>query len=150
MKKIKHTFQYRRRKITVIINYLPNGYRQVFINGERARLIYGRGVRPKVFRPDLGVVIKFNAKWYVHSDLNVYTRISKHDKRYFPKLIKETEDFSAHEYVDSYRCRDERKGTAYERCLALSYKYGFSDFHYKQYSRRKSNGLPVYFDYGLE
>lgn len=122
--------------------------RSYYINDIKSKLVYSRGMRPKVFLPEYGIVIKFNHYLdYPHDDQYFYKLISRYDKRFFPKLIKQTEEYSIHELVPHKRirrCDDD----LYYQAEELKNKYGFEDFAELQIGKRLDNGKLVYFDYG--
>ena len=130
---------------------LESRKRKYLINGEQVKTKSGGklGCRPKVFLPELGIVIKFNARWkrHAHNDEEFYNKLSENDKQYFPKLICQTKDYTIHEYVPHVKA----KVNSEEDWLAehLAHKYGIGDYHIWQIGKRLDNGELVFFDYGF-
>lgn len=122
--------------------------RSYYINDVKVKPNYRTGVRPKVFLPEYGIVIKFNHhNDYAHDDQSVYKSFSRHDKQYFPKLIKATDEYTIHEYVPAKKVRYD--STIYDKADDLRFKYRLRDFCNSQIGQRLDNGKLVYFDYGF-
>ena len=122
--------------------------RSYYINDVKVKPNYRTGVRPKVFLPEYGIVIKFNHFCdYEHDDKAFYKNFSRHDRQYFPKLIKATDEYTIHEYVPARKVHYESK--IYDKADDLRYKYGLRDFCAAQIGQRLDNGKLVYFDYGF-
>ena len=128
--------------------------RQYFIDGVKIKPLYNRGVRPKILLKELGLVIKFNHHDYWHDDKRYYSKFSKADRKFFPKLYKTTSEYSIHEYVDFIplgKVADALKRFNMDLYLNLAHKYemALDDIDSRQAGLRKSDFSLVIFDYGL-
>lgn len=119
------------------------------VNGEKKRPTYNSGIRPKLIMPELGIIIKFQHRFYKHYDHRVYKKISRYDRRFFPKVLADTDDYSVHEFVPHYKIKAWEHQAYIDAAYKLKSKYDFHDFGYRQFGVRKDSGKLVYFDYGL-
>ena len=126
--------------------------RSYYIDGVKTKAKYGSGVRPKIFLPEYGVVVKFNhhSGCYPHDDAYVYNKIKPEDKKYFPKLFLQTDEYSIHELVPYKPFKSNSYEDLYRKAEHLKYKYVLEDFSYCQLGVRKDSGELVYFDYGYD
>lgn len=117
------------------------------INGKKRQLESMGGCRKKVKHRNF--LIKFEHQKVVHNDFKVYRSISAEDKRYFPKLFTQTEEYSIHEYVPHVLIDDETDTELLQLAYRLKDKYQLLDFAAWQFAKRKDTGELIIFDYGF-
>jgi hypothetical protein len=119
----------------------------IYTDGIRAKMDYRSGVRAKAILPEFGIVIKANCYDTPHNDRRYFKKLDEYDKKYFPELLKQTSEYSVHEYI-----AHSTKGVAKFESLVEYFrkKYNFNNFGIWQCGKRKDNGELICFDYGLE
>lgn len=142
------------------------------VDGEKFDISHNKGCRGKLIIKSLGIIIKFNDPNYEHNDYLFYSKIEEEDRKFFPKLLFDSDHFSIHEYVEmiiptydiSFSCAGrfldsievmskipnfKTSAEYYQEALSLRDKYDFNDFCCDQYGVRLDNGSLCYFDYGM-